>query len=144
MNLFTYGSLMFPAVWNRVAGEAFASAPAVLEGFEARKVRGQSYPVLVGAPGGRTRGVVYFDLTPEAVARLDRFEGDFYRRVPVTLKLERGGEIPAEVYAAAREDHPDVSPELWSAEEFERTHLESFLREDPGFREEPGGPRWNV
>lgn len=132
MNIFTYGSLMFPDVWRRVTGLTAAGKTARLKEFEARCLAGQTYPVLVSAPGKRTEGVVYTGVEAAALARLDLFEGDFYRRREVMVDTEVG-EIPAQVYAAAREDHPDILRECWNAEEFEVRHLAGFLRGDPGF-----------
>jgi gamma-glutamylcyclotransferase (GGCT)/AIG2-like uncharacterized protein YtfP len=139
MNVFTYGSLMFPEVWIRVTGGGSGEGqPARLRDFEARRIRGQSYPALVRKPGAVTDGVLYPSVAPVALARLDTFEGDFYQRLEV--RVETGGtedsvgtEIFAGVYVAAMEEHPDILPELWKADEFRERHLSRFLNTDPGF-----------
>ncbi len=133
MNLFTYGSLMFPEVWERVTGLSGAGQPASLADHAAREIRGQTYPALVKAMGERTEGVLYSDLSPEAVARLDAFEGHFYERVEVAVSVGGGVADMAWVYRAAQPDGPDILVERWDLARFQREHLGSFLQDDPGF-----------
>lgn len=133
MNIFTYGSLMFPEVWEKVTGLNAPGMAATLDGHVACRIRGQSYPVLRKEQGGLVSGVLYKTVPPEAVARLDVFEGSFYERVPVTVGTKEGRPQPAWVYRAARPDHPDILPERWEAGRFARDGLPSFLRDDPGF-----------
>ena len=133
MNLFTYGSLMFPEVWERVTGLSGEGQPASLGDHAARRIRGQTYPALVKAVGESTEGVLYADVTPEAVARLDAFEGHFYERVMVGVSLGAGAKTSAWVYRAALPDDPDILAERWDPERFQREHLGRFLHDDPGF-----------
>lgn len=137
MNLFTYGSLMFPEVWNRVTGQPLTGQPATLPGHAARRLRGESYPVLVPDPSSKTCGILYTHISPEAMHRLDQFEGRFYDRVTVSVLTEDGKAQEAWTYRAANPTHPDILSEPWEAEVFVRTHLPTFLEEDPGFK----GPR---
>ena len=141
MTIFTYGSLMFPEVWEKVTGLTVAGVPAVLADHAARRIRGQSYPVLQAEAGARVRGVLYVGVPPDAVARLDEFEGAFYDRVPVAVRLEQGGATAsAWVYRAARPEDPDILPEAWVAEHFARESLARFLQEElpaETHREEP-------
>ena len=127
MNVFTYGSLMFPEVWRRVAGQDHCAAPATLAAHAAWKVRGQSYPGLTEAPDEATKGIVYFEVEPEAAGRLDTFEGSFYTRVPVSVRLSDGRMIPAQVYLVNKAFRNSLSDERWDAEEFRIRHLASFL-----------------
>ncbi|MDB6132846.1 MAG: hypothetical protein JWM59_1089 [Verrucomicrobiales bacterium] len=141
-HVFTYGSLMFPEVWQRVTASRTTGEPARLDGFEARKLAGQTYPVLVTAPSSAVEGMLYRNVDAGALARLDLFEGDFYARRTVTVIPGGGGrasgeKVPAEVYAAAAEDHPDILPERWLTDEFRDRHLTHFLTFDRGF----AGPR---
>lgn len=133
MDLFTYGSLMFPEVWERVTGLCGAGQPASLADHAARRIRGQTYPALVKAAGESTEGVLYADVSPEAVARLDAFEGHFYERVMVGVSVGDGAKTSAWVYRAAQPDDPEILEEGWDPERFQRDHLARFLRDDPGF-----------
>jgi len=127
MSLFTYGSLMFPEVWLRVAGAAFPSQAATLGDHAAWKVKGQTYPGLARAPGHVVDGVVYFDVAAAAAARLDTFEGDFYFRKPVSVRLADGRSIEVDVYLVRDEFRDSLSDELWDADEFRANHLNSFI-----------------
>ncbi len=127
MNIFTYGSLMFPDVWLRVAGTPFPTRPATLPGFAAWAVRGQTFPGLAPAPQAATRGVLHLDVTTEAAARLDAFEGAFYERVQVTVRLDDGTSAPACVYLVVPARRHELEPVLWDAETFRRLHLAGFL-----------------
>jgi gamma-glutamylcyclotransferase (GGCT)/AIG2-like uncharacterized protein YtfP len=135
MNLFTYGTLMFPEVWQRVTGLAQPGQPATLAHHAARRIRDQLYPALVGEEGAVTSGILYPEVSPEAMARLDTFEGTFYDRVPVEVTLTDGSVRPAWVYRAAAGTGPDILPQPWEAARFAREELGVFLQEDPGFRE---------
>lgn len=140
MNVFTYGSLMFPEVWTRVTGSQDAGIPATLAGYTARRIRGQSYPALVPdpAPAALTQGILYRNVSPEALRRLDLFEGDFYVRKAVPVTPAAPPETTdAWVYAAAEPAHPDILPDLWDTEQFRQDSLQDFLSSDPGF----SGPR---
>ena len=135
MNVFTYGSLMCPAVWTRVTGLEAAGAPARLAEHAARRLLGFSYPALIESRGAETRGVLYQNITAEALARLDTFEGTYYDRVMVTVPAADGAATSAWVYRAARADDPAILTEEWDAADFEQNHLEAFLSADPGFSE---------
>jgi gamma-glutamylcyclotransferase (GGCT)/AIG2-like uncharacterized protein YtfP len=127
MNLFTYGSLMFPDVWHRVTGASFPTRPATLDDFAAWCVRGETYPGLAPAPGETTRGLLYLDVTPEAAARLDAFEGPFYERIRVEPQLPDGTRVPAFAYVVAPAHRHDLEPVRWDADAFQRLHLAHFF-----------------
>lgn len=139
MNVFTYGSLMFPEVWERVTGLTSPGHAATLADYTARRIRGQTYPALVAEPGKVTAGVLYLDVPPEAIARLDAFEGSFYDRIPVQVRPEDGTEVSAWVYLAGAGAGPDILPETWDAAWFARDGLKTFLRQDPGFSDSGRG-----
>ena len=127
MHFFTYGSLMFPDVWHRVAGASFATRPATLDDFAAWKVRGETYPGLAPAPGETTRGIVHSGVTPEAAARLDAFEGPFYERLTVDVRLDDGTSVAAFAYVVVPAHRHELEPVRWDADAFRRLHLAQFL-----------------
>ena len=134
MNIFTYGSLMFPEVWTRVTGLTRPGLPARLTGHAARRIQGAAYPALVPCPGALTEGILYEDVPPSAVALLDAFEGDFYERL--LLEITQGSDGTAAwagTYVASHPEAPGILPEPWNAAEFARDHLQTFLNHDPGF-----------
>ena len=82
MHLFTYGTLMFPEVWQAVVGRPFAAIAGQVSGYALYRVRDAVFPGMVATTtGAPVVGIVYLDVDDEAVARLDRFEDDFYRTI---------------------------------------------------------------
>jgi len=127
MNLFTYGSLMFPEIWQHVAGQTFPTRPATLPDHAAWQISGQTYPGLTHTPGHLTAGIVHLDVHPAAAARLDAFEGPLYIRTPVRITLEIGSPLDAFTYLVAPAHHHLLEPTLWNAEFFRSHHLPHFL-----------------
>ena len=113
MDLFAYGTLMDADVWSHVAQEKCESRPAVLHGYEARRLRGVTFPGLVECGGGITPGLVYHDVSAAALARLDAYEDDFYERVPVPVILENGTTLMAEAYLMQPSRRDVVQAEKW-------------------------------
>ena len=124
---------MFPEVWERVTGLIRPGVTACFDDHAARCIRGQSYPALVPCRGALTEGIVYEDVTPGTIARLDDFEGEFYRRASVIIVREGARAVPACVYLAADPENPDILSAAWSAARFKKDSLRSFLQHDPGF-----------
>ena len=126
--LFTYGSLMFPKVWKRVAGTDNYSFPARLGGFEARRLAGLTYPGLLAVKGGSAAGLLYVGVSTEALHRLDAFEGRRYERITVHVTVEGHPEpLEAFTYLLADQDRGTILPEIWDAEEFRTHHLKDFV-----------------
>jgi gamma-glutamylcyclotransferase (GGCT)/AIG2-like uncharacterized protein YtfP len=128
MNVFTYGSLMFPEVWERVVRGAYSHAVAAASGFRCYAVQGETYPGMIAADGAasppdRVEGIVYFDVSLEDLAALDSFEGGDYRRVEIAASLPDGTSVNASAYLYLPQEK--LAPEPWSRENFQ---LKSFLR----------------
>jgi cation transport regulator ChaC len=118
MNIFAYGSLMFPPVWQHVTGGGHASAHATLANHAAWQIIGQPFPGLTEAPGESTDGVVYFDVGDEALARLDRFEGELYTRTLVQVRLHDGRLLETAVFLVSPPFRRSLSRRRWTADEF--------------------------
>ena len=90
--VFVYGTLRGGAsnAWRMDRGRLVAAG--VVRG---RLFRVTWYPALVLDPAaGAVRGEVY-DVSPELLAELDRFEGDEYRRLRALVTLAGGTEVEA-------------------------------------------------
>jgi gamma-glutamylcyclotransferase (GGCT)/AIG2-like uncharacterized protein YtfP len=134
MNLFAYGTLMDGGIMARVSGMRCRAATAVLCGFLRRTVRGEVYPAIVARPAETVEGVVYFDLSPEAFDRLDRFEGPMYRRTAVDVVLKEGGKkAAAETYVIVPEFEDRLSERGWSFERFRRNGRAEFEKNYSGY-----------
>ena len=80
INLFTYGSLMCGDIMFKAAGCKLQYSQALLSNFFRSKIHNEEYPGIIPKPGCTVAGVIYFDLSPEAIKRLDLFEGELYER----------------------------------------------------------------
>lgn len=115
-NVFTYGSLMFAEVWQPLVGGRYLSEPAVLPGYRRFAVPGVAYPGIVAAPGQEVAGLLYRDVAPDDLARLDLFEGAEYRRDALPVTLADGSVLVAETYVWL--DHARLSDAAWLPEAF--------------------------
>ena len=125
MNVFTYGSLMFSAVWQKVVRGDYRSSPASIQGFRRVCVREGSYPALIIASrAAPIMGRIYFGVSAEDVARLDYFETRDYERVLVAVTVD-GSATAAQAYLAANIDL--LTDSDWNEEHFEHSGLPVFL-----------------
>lgn len=140
VNVFTYGSLMYDAVWGRLADARHRSVAAVIEGHRRFAVAGETYPALIEAPGHRVAGRLWLAVGPADVDRLDRFEGADYRRcrvmVTVDPAVDPSGRIEAQCYLWL--DASRLLPDDWDVAAFERDHLAGFAQRH-GAGDEPFG-----
>jgi gamma-glutamylcyclotransferase (GGCT)/AIG2-like uncharacterized protein YtfP len=135
MHVFTYGTLMFPEVWRAVVGRDFATARGTAAGYAVYRVESAEFPGLVAATENElARGVVYLDVDPAAVARLDRFEDDFYERHALWVVCEDGERRTAEAYVVPARNRAVLTGEPWNSDDFlAQGHLERFIQRFAGF-----------
>ncbi len=133
MRLFAYGTLMEPAVLSAVTGRPFSSQPAVLHGYARYRVRDAVYPGLVPEAEAVTVGLLYDEMDPDTLARLDAFEGALYDRLTLTVDADptpTGPEtVTAAVYVVRPAERARLSPDRWDFATFRRLHLATYLRQ---------------
>jgi hypothetical protein len=142
-HVFTYGSLMFPAVWRRVVSGDYRALAARLPGFRRQRVRGELYPSLEPVAAEEdplivgVDGLLYLDVSAADLDALDAFEGVDYRRIETPLLVAEqipGGPAPGTVLVANAylfvAPHK-VEPGEWDPRHFERESMARFLREYP-------------
>lgn len=135
MHLFAYGSLMFDEIWSKVVSGRYEKRQARLTGYSRREVAGETYPALVpGSPGDGVHGTVYFDLQPNDMERLDRFEGNQYRRKREVCQLSDGSQITVWVFLFRHEYGNRVTATEWRPEDFAKGGMATFLSGYRGFR----------
>ena len=127
-HVFTYGSLMFARVWQRVVRGQHAQRAARLQGFERRAVRGRTYPAIVACGGGTVDGRLYLDVDDDDLHRLDVFEGDEYERQTLTVRLLDGSAHGVTAQAYAWRDPSGLLIHDWDSAWFERHALDGFLQ----------------
>jgi gamma-glutamylcyclotransferase (GGCT)/AIG2-like uncharacterized protein YtfP len=96
--LFVYGTLKDPAVQQAVFGRVVEGRPESLEGYSTKPITigGTVYLNLWPDPDGSVEGLV-IEVAPQELALIDRYEGDDYQRIQVTLTSRK----VAWVYRAA-------------------------------------------
>lgn len=127
-NLFAYGTLQFAAIFKAVSGLDLPGVPATLAGFRREGVRGTVYPAIVPDSGAEVSGQLYRGLPRSALAALDRFEGDEYRRVVRTVITPGGVAVPACCYVIASRWQRRLDGTPWDPQTFERLHVTAYLR----------------
>jgi gamma-glutamylcyclotransferase (GGCT)/AIG2-like uncharacterized protein YtfP len=135
MHLFVYGTLMDQEIMSRVAGGVFSFKPAVLNDYVRRTVRGEVYPGIVARKGESVQGVLYFDLTAAAIDRLDRFEGELYRRSGVVVDAGHGASIEAQAYIIENEFVHRLSDSEWRFEAFQKYSKNRFQTSYAGYKD---------
>jgi gamma-glutamylcyclotransferase (GGCT)/AIG2-like uncharacterized protein YtfP len=132
MNVFVYGTLLVPKIWETVTRtKGLVSQSASLSGFEIRCVRDAVYPGIHAAPAANepVPGRVFFDVPEPALRRLDAYEDDFYLRAEVFPEIDGGARVKAHAYLVPTEKADTIlSPHGWSLEWFELNCLEEFWK----------------
>lgn len=141
---FFYGTLMAPTVmWRVIHGttspdqfqkQQTTQAPALLTGYERRKVKGCDYPAITPCEGGSVRGLLVTGLKDMDLLHLDTFEGDQYTRQDVKVKVlqDLGPDHKAEVAASPGDEMMDAQTYVWCSSvklESEEWDFEEFRRE---------------
>ena len=89
-DLFIYGTLQDKEVCEKVLDRSVqdeAMIPSFAPDFAIYQVAGVSYPCLLPEEGETAQGFLLTNLSQEDLARLDRFEGENYTRVPITIMV---------------------------------------------------------
>ncbi|MCG8451284.1 MAG: gamma-glutamylcyclotransferase [Pirellulales bacterium] len=128
LNLFTYGTLMFPEVWKRIHIGEFPAVPATLRGFAIYRVRDAVFPGIVRADDTKqVTGRVYLNLDEDTLFELDAYESDLYERINVTATLEDGTELACYAFVVPDSHRQALTDEPWDATQFEQQELQKYL-----------------
>lgn len=134
MNLFTYGTLMFPEVLEAVSGKSYGSVESLLKGYRRVLVRGRPYPGIYACQGHDTTGRLYSGLDESLLVLLDRFEGSLYERRRVTVQAPGRSSVDATVYVIADNSMHMLSSEPWIAERFLAEWFDPYVQTCHEFR----------
>ncbi|MEM0896401.1 MAG: gamma-glutamylcyclotransferase family protein, partial [Verrucomicrobiota bacterium] len=101
---------------------------ATLHGFRNLRVKGATFPGILKTDqqDDVVKGVLYLEVSDEAIERLDRFEDTFYVRESVAVTCS-DSTYDAEAYVVPVEHARVLSNETWDRTQFERDHLADFL-----------------
>jgi gamma-glutamylcyclotransferase (GGCT)/AIG2-like uncharacterized protein YtfP len=121
-HIFTYGSLMFSQVWQRVVRGNYRSARAIVDGYARYAIVAETYPAMIAQAGATVSGILYFDVHEQDIAILDAFEGADYRRQTVQVQSETGELYAADTFIYL--EHSRVTTASWLPDSFQ---LQQFL-----------------
>lgn len=99
--LFVYGTLQDDAVVQELLGHRLFGRPAVLKGYRRELESSIGYPVIHPREGDIVPGKLLDGLDPDALAILDAYEGNRYRRVVVQVETLEGRLLDAYAYIPA-------------------------------------------
>lgn len=133
-HVFAYGTLMCADIMRAACGGLPAARPARLDGFSRHPVAGEEYPGIRANSGHAVDGVLYLDVSPEQLARLDAFEGAQYLRRPVTVRLADGSRQEAQTYVFADHCLYLLQPGEWDYDAFSATGRGRFESDYLGFQ----------
>lgn len=134
MHLFVYGTLMEEEIGRRMGLGRYERIPAVLRGYSRKRVKNEVYPGLVEDEGNEVAGVVFLDVTKQDVGRLDRFEGEEYDRISVTV-FSRDRSLICETYLFKREYRRRLMDEAWNMDTFLEEGKGRFIEDYKGWNE---------
>ena len=133
-NLFAYGTLMCSDIMQHVTGLSRDAVNGELAGFARYRLRDQLYPAIVPDQQANVAGVIYQDLSVQAWARLDRFEGSIYQRQQVHVRLDDRTRINAETYVLRPAYRHLLLAEAWDIEHFIRHAKQDFMQDYLGYQ----------
>lgn len=118
MNLFVYGTLRSFPLLHAVGGGFFKHVQAHLSGYAVRQLKGDIVPMIMAAPGAQADGLLLWDITPEAKARFDLYEGAWGYTLTDVIVTTDDGDVQAQVYLPPEDLMPDGdwSLEAWEAQ----------------------------
>jgi gamma-glutamylcyclotransferase (GGCT)/AIG2-like uncharacterized protein YtfP len=136
MHVFTYGTLMFPEVWQAVVGRQYETVAGTAKGFAIYRVVNAVFPgIAAGDERDLVGGVVYLGVDHASLTRLDLFEGNFYERQALWVECADGQRRAAEAYVVPPQNRRVLTAEPWQRASFISSGgLEQFKRGFLGFQ----------
>ena len=132
INIFTYGTLMFPELVYALTGKNFRSEDAHIENYIRYKVitsnSYEEYPAIIENSGSNVNGKLLYDIDDESLKIIDFYEGDEYKRVTRPISLSDKTPIEAFVYVWNFK-YPLVKQVGWHKAFFKNHHLKYYLNQ---------------
>lgn len=129
MNLFVYGTLLVPSIWDVVSHFPNPeSEQASLSGYAIYRVIDGDFPGIVetAEPSSAVTGRVIFDVTDEAMEKLDRYEGEFYVRKSLPVTTISNSRVDAFAYVVPAEMSHLLTEVPWDLEWFKDVALDRY------------------
>ncbi len=136
INLFVYGTLMFPEVVKALTDKEFLAKEASLKRYSRYRANGPEgldpYPAIIEEKNGIVNGKILFDVDPRSLKIFDffeMFEDHRYRKIKVVVDVD-GKQTEAFVYVWTEENRKYLT-DLWDPERFRKDGLKNFLKTIP-------------
>jgi gamma-glutamylcyclotransferase (GGCT)/AIG2-like uncharacterized protein YtfP len=140
VGIFTYGSLMFDAVWQAVVKGEYQGAKATVQGYARHAIAEVSYPAAIPDAQAFIEGRLYWPTQAQLerglqhdMAALDHFEDTDYERQLVQVQLLEalplwpvGSELSAYIYVFQQPARVLDTP--WDVQWFATEGIHQFMR----------------
>lgn len=136
MNIFTYGSLMYPSVFEALTEKMFRADDVTLNNYQRRAISFKNYPGIKYKPGASVNGRLWFDVDEVSSKMLDRFEDSLYERRVVKVTSKLGEVFNAHAYVVPVSLEHMLASEEWDQKMFQEMHLNSYVEMCRRFRTE--------
>ncbi len=110
-----------------VTGLAPRSVTVQLQGYECYRVRRRPFPGIVVDPDGIVHGVLYRDLSPRTLQRLDEYESDYYQRTEVVVRDAAGKSFDACTYTIPSQQRYHLTRQAWDRNWFVSRAMPRYL-----------------
>ncbi len=126
-NLFVYGSLIYPEVWQPLVSKTYRASPAFLPHYSRHSVLFDSYPIaLANRRACGFLGTAYVNLAAEDLRSLDEFEGVMYEKCACEVITPKGL-LMAQLYLPKAQFQVLARSDHWNPMLFRRNQLSQFL-----------------
>mgnify|MGYP000860520224 CR=1 FL=1 len=128
-NLFVYGTLMDPEIYQLVTEQKRFPSPSVAIGFKVLKIKNAVFPGMIIFCDGKAYGALYHDISEKELEKLDNYEDDFYERIIIECYSEDKQITQAWAYIVPERNHDVLSSSEWHFPKFRDTDRDSFIKE---------------
>lgn len=135
MNIFVYGTLLSPDIWQHVVHKNYKQEKAILKNFESRKIQNEVYPAIIPHDGTLVEGIVYYNVDAIDVQHLDIFEGEEYLRTLVQIETITGEKLTAMSYLYKERFWHKLTSSPWFFEEFLTKGKSKFMETYLGWQQ---------
>lgn len=125
--LFCYGTLMYRPLLNHLLGSEVDVREASLIGYRCLAVKGEKYPGIVPSTDDCVRGQLVQRIPAGAWYRLDRYEGEFYRRESVVVRRIDGRDENAWAYVFRPRFRSRLGQRAWHYDGDARAYAQAQL-----------------
>jgi gamma-glutamylcyclotransferase (GGCT)/AIG2-like uncharacterized protein YtfP len=129
MNIFIYGTLMYPDIWERCVRNIYASKDAQVRGFKCLKVKQEVFPALIQSRDHEevVAGKVYLEVNEQDFSRVKDFIGKHFQVSDgVCFVAEEATPIACKNFIWRSEYRSLLSHEPWEKAWFEEKALKIY------------------